>query len=328
MLAAITNDSDAPSNITRIYDSGFAPNELSVSLHERDMPDPELQIVSTGIDIQKFLEMKLEKEVDHWLPYLVVELAPYDDSLLRQVRNQPAEDPSGLFRLPTGEVIVMALQLLDVMDYLYSKHRRAYIDWKPEHIFWSGLNRHVKLVDWNVTTPLDENPGERQNIRDDLRLFCGAVLYIGLTFVDSDDPSRPIGSRPTTEFQSPVSQIRRRYWTDNPEFHQRNATLDNGIKYIIQKGLDPKQGFNSTQELKRSLMEYAFQELGLDADFSPNSNSSDPYFKAIFEVRQAQQQLLQAQEHLIEATENKGTSLEFTRMFDVIKRALMNFPAS
>ena len=331
VLSEITNDSDSPSAITRIYDSGFVPIELSQSLHERKMPDPGLEFVSTGTDSQKFLEMKstLWEEPGRWIPFLVVELAPYDDSLLRQVRQQPTEDPSGLYRLPTGEVLGMSIQLLDVMKYLHSTKHRAYMDWKPEHIFWNGLNRQVKLIDWNVTTSLDDGPGERQNIRDDIRLFCGAVMYIGLTFVDPDDPAMPIGPRPTTKIISPVSEVRRRYWTDNPDFYQRGSMLDDKIKQLICRGLNPDQGFDSPEELKLLLTQYASEELGLiDTDHPVSATPKSLYFQALLDIRQAQKSLLDAQERLIEVTELHGESLEFTRLSKVIKRALTNFPIS
>ncbi len=332
ILTEISNDSDAPHAITRIYDSGFVSIELSIALDAQGMPDSDLLIVSTGLDTEKFLQEKSELQKDknnQWVPYLVVDLAPYDDSLFRQIRGQPGLDPSGLFRLPTGEVIIMAIQLLDVMDYLHQNHHRAYMDWKPEHIFWNGITQRVKLIDWNVTIPLDDTPGRRQNIRDELRLFCGSVLYIGLTFTDPDDSSKPIGARPTTEYQSPVAQIRRRYWTDNPDFYQRDSSLSDEIKKIIRYGLDPKQGFTSIEELKGTLFDYAQQELGLSKDeITHRSESTSPYLLALTEVRLAQRQLLKAQEYLIKAVGEKGKTLEFTRLFDVIKRALTNFPAS
>ncbi|MBL8015557.1 MAG: hypothetical protein JNK26_05225 [Candidatus Doudnabacteria bacterium] len=332
ILVEMSNDGDAPPAITRIYDSGFIPAELSQALDAQEIPDSNLAIISTGLDVKRFLREKSELQKDkdsQWLPYLVVDIASYDDSLFRQIQGQPGLDPTGLFRLPTGEVIVMAVQLLDVMNYLYQKHYRAYMDWKPEHIFWNGLTQKVKLIDWNVTIPLDDGPGKRQNIRDDLRIFCGAALYIGLTFTDPDDSSGQIGARPTTEFQSPVAQIRRRYWTDNPDFRQSDSSLSDEIKKIIRRGLDPKQGFDSTEELKTILLDYAQQELGLsEGEIALRIKPTSPYFLALSEVRLAQYQLLQAQQHLIEAAGLKGKTLEFTRLFDSVRRALTNFPAS
>lgn len=332
LLTHITGDLDAPPAITKIYDSGFVPAKLSESLQKRESPRPDLDIISTGSNVQDFLDQKtrLQGEApNQWIPYLVIELVPYDDSMLRQIHNQPREDPAGLFRLPSGEVIVMALQLLDVMQYLHTKHKYAYMDWKPEHIYWNGQGKRVKLIDWNVTSKLADGPGVTQNIRDDLRLFCGAALYVSLTFVDPDDPTKPIGPRPTKDLASPVPEIRQRYWTDEPDFYQRNTMLDEKIKAIIKKGLDPKQGFTTIEELKTTLFEYAATELGLTkAELTLRSEPNSPYFKAISEVRMAQQKLLDAQQHIIEAVEENGARLEFTRLFDAIKRALSNFPTS
>ncbi len=180
LLIKISGDTKAPSAITKIFDCGFISAEVSQNLHNRETPDPEMKIISSRLNVQDFQQQKskLEKEAPgQWLPYHVVELAPYDDSLLRQIHAQPKDDPFGLFRFPTGEVITMAMQLLEVMQYMHTTYRLAYMDWKPEHIYWDGLNSQVKLIDWNVTANLDEIPGEKQNIRDDIRLFCGAVLY-------------------------------------------------------------------------------------------------------------------------------------------------------
>jgi serine/threonine protein kinase len=332
LLLDVTRDSDAPHAITRLYDSGFAPTELAESLQKQEAPRLDLEIISTGLNVENFLHQKSELQVSEarrWLPFLVVELAPFDNSLLRQIYNQPQEDPSGLFRLPTGEVITMAIQLLDVMEYLHKKHNRAYMDWKPEHIFWNGIKKQVKLIDWNVTTSLDDGQDRKQTIRDDLRLFCGAALYISLTFVDPENPTKPIGPRPTRELETPVPEIRRRYWTDNPIFYQRDSLLDSKIKDIIRQGLDPKQGFDSTQGLKKILIEYAQQELGvIEKELTLHTQPTSPYFKAITEMRMAQQQLFQAQRQLIEAVRENGANPEFTRLFDAIKRASMHFPIS
>jgi serine/threonine protein kinase len=333
MLSNIINDAEAPAAIMRFFDSGFVSLDISQSLSRHESPSPELEIISAGTDPQKFQKLKAElrqNDPGKWLPYLTVELAPFDDSLLRQVRQQPTEDIYGLFRLPTGEVISMALQLLDVMDYIHLKHQRVYMDWKPEHIFWNGLSRKVKLIDWNVTLPLSEGPGERQNIRDDLRLFCGAVLYVGLTFVDPEEPSLPIGTHPTKEIMSPVPEIRHRYWTDNPNFYLRGEMLDEKIKQIISHGLNPNQGFNSTNEFRTALMDYAKQELGFgegDRLFD-NTVDNNPYLQALAEIRLAQRNFLLAQQHLMDAAEAQGETLEFTRLSRAIKRTLVNFPIS
>jgi hypothetical protein len=93
--------------------------------------------------------------------------------------------------------------------------------------------------------------------------------------------------------------------------------------------LDPKQGFESPEELRQTLIRYANNELGVPKeDLSPSAKPASDYFKALFEIRLAQSQLLQAQKHLIDATEIHGEKTEFTRVFDTIKNALRNFPLS
>lgn len=332
LLIQTTNDPDAPEAITRIYDCGFVPVELSFNLQNQENPNPNIDIYSAKTNLSEFRNIRkkmTEKEKELWLPYLTVELAGYDDSLLRQINAQPKDDRDGLFRIPTGDVIAMSFQLLDAMQYLHTKFRLAYMDWKPEHIYWNAIAGKAKLIDWNVTAKLDDSPGEMQNIKDDIRLFCGAVLYIGLTFVNPENPAHPIGPRPTKELLSPVPEIRRRYWTDNPQFYQRGLTLDESIKQIIRKGINPRQGFDSINKLKSSLLEYAETELGIQADeFRFPLNPVSPYLKALYDVHQAQKHLHHAQNHLYEAIAAIGAKPEFTRLHDAISSALTNFPVS
>ena len=263
ILVGVTKDNNAPSAITRIYDCGFVEVELSKDLHklrhknEKLPSSSSVEIVSTGLDIQKFLDAKftlMEEEPDRWLPYLVVDLAPYDDSLSRQIKAQP-EGNINLYDLPVNTVVDMALQLLDVMDYMHKKLRYAYIDWKPEHIYWNEASRQLKLIDWNVTVRLNGGPGDKQTIREDIRMFSGAALYCSLALTDPEELTKPIGSTPTVP-RDKAPRIPPRYWTDNPNFYQRDEVLDEKIKQLVQKALDPNQGFNSPQELKNALYLY------------------------------------------------------------------------
>lgn len=88
----------------------------------------------------------------------------------------------------------MALQLLDVIEYL-QQQELAYMDWKPEHIYWDNQAQQVKLIDWNVTNILQNNNEPKNIIHEDLRLFCGAALYCSMTLSDPEDMQKPIGPR-------------------------------------------------------------------------------------------------------------------------------------
>jgi serine/threonine protein kinase len=267
ILVEISQDKDAPPAITRIYDSGFVEVSLSENLHTLQTEGvvlgqtPSSEIISTGIDVQKFLDTEavlMAEETDRWLPYLVVELAPYHDSLLRQIQLQSVGVPNTSTVLPVNSVVEMSLQLLDVMEYLHTKLRYAYVDWKPEHIYWNVSLRQLKLIDWNVTNQLAGNPRERNITREDVRMFFGAALYCGLALTDPEDPRTPIGPEPKVTL-SLTPPIRPRYWTDKPNFYQRDGELDENIKLLVQKGLDPSQGFGSPQEAKDALILYVEQ---------------------------------------------------------------------
>jgi hypothetical protein len=77
------------------------------------------------------------------------------------------------------------------------------------------------------------------------------------------------------------------------------------------------------------LLDYAKTELGITEDeLTFKTEPTSPYFKSLVEMRTAQKKLLDAQRHLMNAVENHGQTLEFSRLFDAIKRALKNFPIS
>jgi len=262
ILIEITHDKKAPAAITKLYDSGFAPAELSLTLHNLHQDEnlsPNLEIISTGTDIQKFLEVKstlMGREPERWLPYLVVESAPFDDCLLRQINPKAANEKLNLYRLPVDTIIKMAAQLLDVMKYLHKKLKYTYTDWKPEHIYWNEITEQLKLIDWNVTNELKNSSKKSELIREDLRMFCGAALYCSLALTDPEDPTKNIGPEPEIP-KNMVPLIPPRYWTDKPNFYERNSILDEEIKQLVQKGLDPKQGFNTPTEFKNELLNYA-----------------------------------------------------------------------
>lgn len=320
-LLNITQNKNFPTAITKIYDCGIVSVELSKALQKpRNMIEnvnkiqpvnPKFEIVSAGTNFERFLELRselLKRKTDQLLPYLAVELAPYDDNLLRQIRQLSSGDISDLYRLSVREIISMALQLLDVIDELHNKHNFAYVDWKPEHIYWNSLNAQLRVIDWNVINKFQNEREKREFVREDIRLFCGAALYCSLALNDPEDLKRPIGPRPSAKPNPMFSSMEPRYWTDQPNFYDRDFILDDKIKLIIQKGLDPQQGFNTPQELKNELLTYSEQELGLTAiDLSPHAIS--------------QEKLAEIKELLVDA-EDAYHSSEYHRSVQLFRRVL------
>lgn len=332
LLVQIFLQPDAPEAITRIHDSGYAPADLTDALDDFAAPDPRLSVYRTGKDVAAFEQLGRDlqrREPERWRPFLVVELAGYDDSLFRQINRRSGGD-EGLYRLPTGEVIYLAGQVLDLLTWLHaSPIRRAYIDWKPEHVHWNGSLRKLKLIDWNVTEPLDSGAGQEQNIRDDVRLFCGGALYSALTMVDLD--GQLLKAKPTSHYAEPIPQAHRRYMLSDPlSFYQARHHLDHKIQAILRRGLTPSGGYATPKELKQELYNYAESELGLKFPFPETGPRADPagqaYWRAAAEVREAQQRLFDAYRHLTEAIEYKGATPEYERLRRTISRTLGNFP--
>ncbi|HNN14575.1 MAG TPA: hypothetical protein PKL78_13530, partial [Anaerolineales bacterium] len=146
------------------------------------------------------------------------------------------------------------LKMLDVIAYLHEKMQVAYIDWKPEHIYWNGPAQQLKLIDWNVNYSLSDTGKftEKQLIHEDLRVFCGAALYCSLALSDPEDLERPIGPQPDVP-KNAVQPINLRYLTDKPNFYERAEILDDRVKLLVQMGLDPVRGFGSIAQFKNAL---------------------------------------------------------------------------
>lgn len=260
ILSDITKDKAAPAAITRICDCGFVQAGLSRDLHglgEGEKVSPAIEFHSAGIEIKDFLNLKvdlLKDKTDHWVPYIVVELAPFEDSLLRQIKPVSEEHRRNLYRLPVNDILLMALKTLDVIAYLHEKLKVAYIDWKPEHIYWNASAQQLKLIDWNVNYSLSD-PGkftEKQLIHEDLRVFCGAALYCSLALSDPEDSERAIGPQFDVR-KNMVRRINPRYLTDKPNFYERAEILDDRVKLLVQMGLDPLRGFGSTAQFRNAI---------------------------------------------------------------------------
>jgi hypothetical protein len=317
--------------ITKVYGSGFVPVKVPKAFELYDDIDLSLPIHPTGLETESFVKLGEDlqrSEPDQWRPYLVVEMADYDGSLLRQINGYPSMDDDGAYRLPTGEVIYIAWRLLNLIEWLHtSTFRRAYIDWKPEHIHWAGGKQELKLIDWNVTEPLDAGPGERQNIRDDVRLFCGALLYSALTMVDMED--KPMRTQPTTDYADPTPQARRRYWTEEPSFYKASYSLDRQIKEIVLQGVTPSRGYSKPADLRDALLSYAQKELDLKMPPPQTDDGTGGYhyWQAIQKVRRAQLGMKEAYNHLTQAIEIGGRTDEVSRLGKAIRRTFNQFPA-
>lgn len=310
--------------ITRVYDSGFVPIELPELLDKYRKPTDNTPVYQTKLDVAAFSKLMRELDPNKWVPYIVVELANYNDSLFRQIQRRPDLDQDGLFRLPTAEVVYLAIRLLDTMIWLHKTLNIAYIDWKPEHVYWNGRTHELKLIDWNVTWPLETPPGRQQNIRDDIRLFTGAVLYCGLTLIDPEFGTA-IGPRPTSDIKNAVPEIRKRYWTDNPQFYDAGSSLDDRIKGIVKQGLDPSKGFSTPDELQAALIEYLHEEFKLTPKIFENGQDSD-YLRAVQSIRSAQENLKSAYSHVTDATRFLGQNPELNRLAKIIKIAQERLP--
>ncbi len=333
ILNRIFDDKDTPNKIlemlTPIYDYGFVSTELLESLSQYKEPNYQSKI-QQFTDLSEFINQgkKISRlESEKWCPYIVEEIVAYDDSLYRQIHKRPHIDSKGLFRLPTGEVVHLALQLLDLVEYLYDHLEQAYLDWKPEHVYWNGKTRKVKLIDWNVTIPLKDDGGREQNMQNDLRNFCGAVIYTSLTMVDITT-GKPIGPKPSTHHNNPVKEIRDRWSTEDPVFYQSSRTLDENIKTIIRNGLNPNLGYKSPKDLRNALLIYS-RSTGIEID-SEDGSSSQAYWLALEEIRSAQVSLREAFDNILEATKrwhnenDNQVPLEYKRLQQVLKETLDN----
>ena len=80
------------------------------------------------------------------------QLLPGRNNLLMLTRGANGDNLNP-FRLPTEEAINLAMQFLEVLVKMHGLNI-VYIDRKPEHAYWDGLN--LRIIDFNVSRFLDK----------------------------------------------------------------------------------------------------------------------------------------------------------------------------
>lgn len=352
ILHTFTVRPDTPPVFTKLLGSGYIRRDV-LDYFERYRVPYDLPLYFTGLEEADFADTHahLEKETPgRYLPFLAVELAPYGDSLFRQIRRRDwrgrPRPPQVTPRLPVGEVIRMSWQLLEALKWFHDTFDRIYLDWKTEQVYWSawrlGVDEEVKtsqacLIDYNVTSPLarnprgdDESPRYRPaNLREELRLFCGAVLYPALTLTDPENEGRELSSKPTRRTSRGSRDVRLRYRVEGAlRFYGAGERLDAPLKKILRTGLEAGKGYASVEALQEDLRRYARDYLDYDParDFAPLGRSGEAYQQALRDLRFGQNRLLRARRGLVEALRySSGESGEYEALVHAIDYALKHF---
>ncbi len=357
ILNAFAQEEDVPAIFTPLLGSGYVRRDILEALEEYEVPY-DVPVYFTGRDEQSFIETheRLEKKFPkRFLPFLVVELAPYRDSLFRQIRRRRwhgESRPRGVApRLPVGEALQLSYQLLEGLRWFHTHIGRIYLDWKTEHIYWSAwrLGVHTaleakgdwmrplqgRLIDYNVTGELKDAPDREAALREELRLFCGAVLYPALTLYDPESDGKPLGGKPTRvpERGSQDAHLRYRVKGTLTFYEGADERLDKPLKEILRTGLENGGGYTSVEALQAALSEYARRYLDLEfrnplkpgasSFLHPRGISGQNYLRALRDLRLGQNLILRARRGLVEALrKSSGESGEYEALVRTIDHVL------
>ncbi|MCB8924078.1 MAG: hypothetical protein H6652_00470 [Ardenticatenaceae bacterium] len=78
--------------------------------------------------------------------------------------------------LSEKDALLIAAQMLAVLNVLHTKVRRSYIDFQLQNIWWQAESRQIKVMDWNHVSPQASEGHRPDGVLDDLTRF-GAYLY-------------------------------------------------------------------------------------------------------------------------------------------------------
>ena len=147
-------------NVVQIYDMGF--------LWPKRGDPQQFEAYSFGTDAKDFCDAMEIAFSRRYLPYLILQRMPHEHSLFRLVRRNPHN-----VRLPSEEIIAMALQLA---HFLVEIHSRGILYWdpKPEHVYWDS--ERIVVIDWNVSRRI-QTEEENHHKGQDIQLVAQRVLY-------------------------------------------------------------------------------------------------------------------------------------------------------
>lgn len=255
------NKSQVVQTVPELYGSGFLPTSILNDLEGggRNLTGSDSSVWLTGTSLEQFDSKWNElKNTNSWLPFLIIELADFDASLYRRILANGAF-PQNSNLIKVADSIGITVRLLDLLDFLHENFKVAYLDWKPEHVFWNQRNNSLKLIDWNVYSSLEDPPYENALVRDDIRLLIGSTLYSCLTLSDFGiSLPRPLRPHPTTA-QSAIFLSRN--WS-NPINIRFPIDIDKSLAEIVRSAITDK--YETTREIRDVLVSYLKQLSGKD----------------------------------------------------------------
>jgi hypothetical protein len=204
-------------------------------------------------NVDAFTAQMTARRLDNWRPMLVLQLVPFERTLLYRMRQvYSSRNPYLNAMVPLWEAITITVRGLTLLDKCHKEHL-YYIDHKPEHVIWH--DGRVRFLDWNAG---EWSQGQRTGsfpqglIQNDVLNYTGYVVFPLFTGVQLDG--------------APVSSIQR--GTPHPppihpadgeliKFFDAEEWLDKELKTILSRPFwTPEKRYANAQEMADALLSY------------------------------------------------------------------------
>lgn len=290
----------------QMLDCGFASDTA------HDLP-VDGHIFSCDLDIQKFSTSLPEYLAKSWRPYIALERLPKEHNLLRLIRGADG-DGGHPFRLPTEEGLRLAMQFTEFLCEMHELHT-AYIDHKPEHVYWDGIQ--LRVIDFNVSQILEKKLGAEDianRKKQDMRHFMASVLYT--VFTGRDFRYQNQGMAPSARPSDPNFVENTFRGVTHLDFGMEETLLPQ-LTDLINQTMDPASTLTSVEfldELNKCAAVLGWEETGYPAS-ADASLSHEEILNGLSALREAQRKISEARDHFLTARAHHPNDQESRRLY-------------
>ncbi len=204
-------------------------------------------------NVDAFTGQMVARRVDGWRAMLVLQLVPFERTLLYRLRQvYSSRNPYLNAMMPLWEALTITISGLALLEKCH-KEQLYYIDHKPEHVIWH--DGKVRFLDWNAG---EWSQGQRAGsfpqglIQNDVLNYTGYVVFPLFTGVQLDGAAVRSIQRGTPH-PPPIHPAD----GELIPFYEAEEWLDTELKTILSRPFwNPGKRYANAQEMANTLISY------------------------------------------------------------------------